>query len=428
MHAIGFPAWVNVAGSVVFLTLAVLVWRLGRREPANRAFVLFLAAYAFAVALGNLFVRPGDAWEIPYAAAGLLYLIAGLGLALVARVFPVALSAQDRPVLLVAGLVLAVEFLAVMTHTALVDSTRSAAEWIWRFNRLSLHLFLGALWAFLVLLAWHHRRAGDARTRSIALLMAAGLALWPAYYTGALLIAVFYTVPRPAIILAALCVPPLIAAAAWLTQARKGARGPVFIAWLVLGLMLVGLIVGVNIRGESGNWGYGLIRLLMVLLFAYAILRHQILGIDLKVRWGVSRSVVAGAFVAVFFLVSELTQLFFETRLGGLTRVDPAVIGVIAAALLLFAITPLQRLADRLAAGAVPIVASGTEDARGAYRDAVLLALSDDRIDRADERALARLAKACGLDPEEAWRVRDEVEADRAPPPARATEDQGRAP
>lgn len=58
-------------------------------------------------------------------------------------------------------------------------------------------------------------------------------------------------------------------------------------------------------------------------------------------------------------------------------------------------------------------VAAGRKD-RDAYRAAVEMALADGVVTRAEERALARLAQACGLDHLEALDVREEVERERA--------------
>lgn len=86
---------------------------------------------------------------------------------------------------------------------------------------------------------------------------------------------------------------------------------------------------------------------LFSLLLAYGVLRAQLFDIDLRVRWTVSRTTTATVFLAVFFVAAQLAQNFLATAMGW-------VVGGVAAGLLLFALSPVQRVAERVAATAVP--------------------------------------------------------------------------
>jgi len=92
---------------------------------------------------------------------------------------------------------------------------------------------------------------------------------------------------------------------------------------------------------------YALGTLLAVPLIAYGILRTQLFDIDLRIRWTIRQSTVAAAFVAVFYLVTEGADRLLESEFGSW-------IGLLASAMLIFFLAPLQRAAERVAAMAMP--------------------------------------------------------------------------
>ncbi len=92
---------------------------------------------------------------------------------------------------------------------------------------------------------------------------------------------------------------------------------------------------------------YALGSLLAVPLIAYGILRTQLFDIDLRIRWTIKQSTVAAVFVAVFYLVTEGADRLLSSELGNW-------IGLLASALLVFFLAPLQRLAERIATLAMP--------------------------------------------------------------------------
>lgn len=174
----------------------------------------------------------------------------------------------------------------------------------------------------------------------------------------------------------------------------------------ILGLIAAGAIYQVSFPGTSpgSNVMRGVMRTLGVGLLAYGVLRHDLAGLDERVEWGVSKTTVAGAFVAVFFVVSEGAQVLF----AGV--VENELLGVLAAGALVFAISPLQRVADRFAAKAVPGGAEAGEGVEGRYRDALETALADGGISADEERHLGRLAERLGITAERAQAIRERVE------------------
>jgi hypothetical protein len=92
---------------------------------------------------------------------------------------------------------------------------------------------------------------------------------------------------------------------------------------------------------------YTLGTLFAVPLIAYGILRTQLFDIDLRIRWTIKQSTVAGVFVAVMFVISEGASQFLSDELG-------SVAGLLAAGVLMFFLTPLQQFAERVASVAMP--------------------------------------------------------------------------
>lgn len=83
--------------------------------------------------------------------------------------------------------------------------------------------------------------------------------------------------------------------------------------------------------------------------------------------------------------------------------------GLLAAGLLVFALSPLQRWADRFAAKAVPGGAEAGQAAEARYREVVEMALADGELTREEERRLAEKAESLGLSPTRAFELRESV-------------------
>lgn len=200
-------------------------------------------------------------------------------------------------------------------------------------------------------------------------------------------------------------------------RSDKRQAATVFLATLVAAVA-TGVLRGYPPLGATGqnvgNFFHGVWSVVTPLVLAHAILKHQMLDIDVKARWGVSKGTLAGIFVAAFFVVSEGAQAIFEDFVGN------ELLGILAAGALVFAIAPLQRLADQVAARTVPSEEDGLRSPRGvdsveaAYRAAVRAALRDEVLTRREEHHLAEVADNLGLSSKRALEIREEIEADHA--------------
>ena len=96
--------------------------------------------------------------------------------------------------------------------------------------------------------------------------------------------------------------------------------------------------------------------IIYVLLTAYGIASAQLFDIDLKLKWTLQRGTVAAAYLAFYFVASEGTASFLSDQIG-------TVVGLLVTGLLVFAVAPINRLAERLSDRAMPNV-QDTEEYR----------------------------------------------------------------
>ena len=87
--------------------------------------------------------------------------------------------------------------------------------------------------------------------------------------------------------------------------------------------------------------------LFAVPLIAYGILRAHLFDIDLRIRWTIKQSTVAAIIVTIIFVVSEGADRFLSAELGNFA-------GLLAAAVVVFFLAPLQRFGERIASAAMP--------------------------------------------------------------------------
>ena len=201
----------------------------------------------------------------------------------------------------------------------------------------------------------------------------------------------------------------VLVAGAWLWAGQQAGhpRTARAVAWTVLAAAFLGLLDSVPGAGYASGIGTnGIARIVAVALLSYAIVRHHVLGLDVKVRFAIKTSTIAAVFLAVLFIVANIAQNYLGGQYG-------VVVGGAAAGLLFFAMAPIQRAAERLAEKAVPVAGvttlaavtpvpkglSGTPDARGegSYRNAVQRALRDGRMSREEETYLVQLAHDLGI-------------------------------
>lgn len=135
-----------------------------------------------------------------------------------------------------------------------------------------------------------------------------------------------------------------------------------------------------------------------LLFLWYGVARYRVLDVDVSLRRGVIGGTIAAAFLAVFFIVSEIAQVFLSQRYG-------PYLGVAASGALVFALAPLARLGERIGASALPR-ATGTETYLAyrkmeLYRVALEGALQDGVASPREARALVRLREELGITADE---------------------------
>ncbi|HLE96650.1 MAG TPA: hypothetical protein VI997_04700 [Candidatus Thermoplasmatota archaeon] len=169
------------------------------------------------------------------------------------------------------------------------------------------------------------------------------------------------------------------------------------VAWTLLILMPM----VVPSLAPSTHWGslvYAAgppaIQLLYLPLLGYGILKTQLFDIDVRIKRGVRRSVIAGAFLLAFFVVGAVAEGAVQSRTG-------YVAGLVAAVALAFAFRPLERFAGRLADRAMPRVREDP-DFLGSrklevYKAALESAAPDGVVSQRERAVLATLRDKLGI-------------------------------
>jgi len=147
--------------------------------------------------------------------------------------------------------------------------------------------------------------------------------------------------------------------------------------------------------------------LVAVPLIAYGILRTQLFDIDLRIRWTIKQTTVAAALLSVVFLVSEGVSAFLSAELGN-------VAGLLAAAVVMFFLAPLQRFAERVASTAMPNTENTPEYATfrkmQVYETAVAEAREGGGISAKERSLLNRLRESLGISECDASAIERELE------------------
>ncbi len=142
-------------------------------------------------------------------------------------------------------------------------------------------------------------------------------------------------------------------------------------------------------------------------LIAYGILRTQLFDIDLRIRWTIKQSTLAAMIVALMFILSEGAERLLSSDLGN-------VASFIVAALIVFALTPLQRFAERVAIAAMPNTHDTPEYAANrkmqVYEAALTEALPDGNISERERELLNRLRDSLGISTADADAIEHELQ------------------
>jgi hypothetical protein len=154
------------------------------------------------------------------------------------------------------------------------------------------------------------------------------------------------------------------------------------------------------------------------LIVTYGVVRHSLFDIDVRFKRTLERGTVAAVFVAVYFLVSEAAAELFADFSGS------AYLGIGAAALLLLALHPLERVALAFAGGAMPKVKPLPNLDRAErvefYREHLELMWMDGVLSAKDRLVLAKLRSRLQLEADIAERIELEIVSSGRPQTPRA--------
>jgi hypothetical protein len=153
---------------------------------------------------------------------------------------------------------------------------------------------------------------------------------------------------------------------------------------------------------------YMLGTLFAVPLIAYGILRTQLFDIDLRIRWTIKQSTLAAAAVAIIYAVSEGAERLLSSELGNFA-------GLLAAALVVFFMAPLQRFAEGVASAAMPNTHDTPQYAAfrklQVYQAAVEEALRGDGVSQKERAMLDRLRDTLEIPPVDAEALERDLQA-----------------
>jgi hypothetical protein len=212
---------------------------------------------------------------------------------------------------------------------------------------------------------------------------------------------------------------------AWRTAKRGMARKRAGIFALAFGLRDLGWVLSYAISawvmwtqpelttmtvmtdiGWLGKFVYALGTLLAVPLIAYGILRSHLFDIDLRIRWTIKQSTLATIFVTLIFLISEGADRFLSAELGNFA-------GLLAAAVVVFFLAPLQRFAEGVASVAMPNTKNTPEYTTfrkmQVYEEAVSEAHYEGGISEKERALLVRLRDSLGISETDADAIEGEL-------------------
>jgi hypothetical protein len=155
--------------------------------------------------------------------------------------------------------------------------------------------------------------------------------------------------------------------------------------------------------------------LFAVPLIAYGILRTHLFDIDLRIQWTIKQSTLAAAVVAIIFLISEGADRLLSQELGNFA-------GLLAAAVVVFFLAPLQRFAERVAGAAMPNTKNTPEYAAfrkmRVYEEALAEALQEGGVSEKERALLVRLRDTLGITESDADAIEAELQGLGDPHPA----------
>lgn len=157
------------------------------------------------------------------------------------------------------------------------------------------------------------------------------------------------------------------------------------------------------------------------MVLAYAILRFQVLDIEMRLKVTIRKATVLAIFIAVFVMATELADSLLSDRFG-------MVVGAAATTALVLAIRPIERAAARVADAAMPRVDGSAEYDTyrrfEIYRAALEAGYEDMQITARERAVLERLRSELAISDADASRLEEALRVRlgqaKAPPSATA--------
>lgn len=399
---------IRLSSGFLFAALGIFVVAVARRHWKAVVYGLHLAlAGGFVIAFNLL---EGETFLL-YALGSLPFALTGF---LAAYVLPTRATRREWPLIGAAIVLASVGFLANFadgTPTVLAFGGHTGAAALAVFL-LTLLVWVGAYGGFLLASL---RLAFAPRVDRERALVAAALALPTGLWHVPGMTTVADPDPFTPLSLGITLLLVGVVSACWLAAAhRGGGRFSVAIAWSFPATALAAYIVlaTVGLGASTGNDRIGLTGILRIAAFAVAalaVVKTELLGVALP-RFARRRGTLAAVALAMLFIVAEVMQNVFSATYGLVT-------GGIVAGAFLFAAAPVQRTIERILdpratpRGAVPHAPSEIPvDAADAYRHALRAAMREGGLSRREERHLALLARALGIDAAQALELREEIE------------------
>lgn len=396
--------YVDLLGGLALLALALFVGLVRPRRAVNLAFAGYASSVGVAIAGANVLtlfdLETAKAWLfiVGLAAGGAFLVLVGF---LLDRAVARRPRLRTWPILVASAVPYVVDRVLIrllrgwdagfppgnVPFVELEEALRAIA-------------FAGVFFA-VALAAVRTRQGAWTMPPRVAALLSIGLVALPGFDAGAHAAVSIATEPWQDTLLRSLRVVAFLACGtAWLAAIPRCGR-PAVAAGLAcflfpaIGALTVASPEGSALESFLYEGSFGVVAGIGVAVLAYAILRHQMFDVDVKLKWTLRRGTVAAVFLAVFFVVAQLAQNFLSDQYGW-------ALGGAGAGLLLFLLAPIQRAAERLSDKAMPGVqekdpAYVRAKKRETYRSAYAAAWSDGTMTQKDMRMLQQVREALGL-------------------------------
>lgn len=396
----------NAAAALALILVGALLFVL---KPA-RAGVMGFAAFALCAGAQHFFgnlagVAFGTAW-------GPLLAMMRYPFLLVAPMFLIWATASYRgraavpwvapfvAVALVAGAIMAIQPSVLFTSFGFEETPGHFLLTIPYFTAMALAA---------VLLVAHHKRETSPRLRLEILLLVGAFLPYLAYTAGVTIPLLWGNEFFPTIVTNGYLVMfgGCLVVVAWTSAAlwRTGERG----ARVLAAVDVAAAVAGFTQSTLIAEWAFfgGVLRFFAALLLGYALLKYRIFDIDLRVKKGLARTIVASVALTAFFLVSELAESVVADGTGS------TIAGLSVAAAFVILETRVTHIGRKIADRALPRVVGSNdylqERKHVVYRAAMESASRDGTVTPRERKILQTLARELGLTPEDMSRIEQDV-------------------